>query len=58
VPAVDKDHAMPNELYNASVYVDHWEASSAEVFNLASDQLRRDRCTSADAAGLPIFRAL
>jgi len=58
VLAVDKDHGMLYELYNASVNGDHWEASSGAVFNLASDQLRPDGWTSADAAGLPIFPGL
>jgi len=58
VLAVDKDHGMLYELYNANVNGDHWEASSGAVFNLASDQLRPDGWTSADAAGLPIFPGL
>jgi len=58
VLAVDRDHGMLYELYNASVNVDHWEASSGAVFNLSSDQLRPDGWTSADAAGLPIFPGL
>lgn len=56
--AVDKDHGVLYELYNASVNGDHWEASSGAVFNLASNQLRPDGWTSADAAGLPIFPGL
>jgi hypothetical protein len=58
VLAVDKDNDILYELYNASVNGDHWEASSGAVFNLASDQLRPDGWTSADAAGLPIFPGL
>jgi len=58
VLAVDKDHGMLYELYNASVNGDHWEASSGAVFNLVSNQLRPDGWTSADAAGLPIFPGL
>ena len=58
VIAVDKDNSMLYELYNASVNGDHWEASAGSVFNLASDQLRPDGWTSADAAGLPIFPGL
>ena len=58
VLVVDKDNHMLYELYNASVNGDHWEASSGAVFNLASDQLRQDGWTSADAAGLPIFPGL
>lgn len=58
VLVVDKDHGMLYELYNASMNVDHWEASSGAVFNLASNALRTDGWTSADAAGLPIFPGL
>jgi hypothetical protein len=58
VLAVDKDNDVLYELYNASVNGDHWEASSGAVFNLASDQLRPNGWTSADAAGLPIFPGL
>jgi hypothetical protein len=55
---VDKDNDILYELYNANVNGDHWEASSGAVFNLASDQLRPNGWTSADAAGLPIFPGL
>jgi hypothetical protein len=55
---VDKDNDILYELYNASVNGDHWEASSGAIFNLASDALRPDGWTSADAAGLPIFPGL
>jgi len=58
VLVVDKDNDMLYELYNASLNTDHWEASSGAVFNLASNQLRTDGWTSADAAGLPIFPGL
>src|SRR5450432_2961393 len=58
VLVVDKDNDMLYELYNASLNGDHWEASSGAVFNLASNQLRTDGWTSADAAGLPIFPGL
>jgi hypothetical protein len=58
VLVVDKDHDMLYELYNASLNGDHWEASSGAVFNLASDALRTNGWTSADAAGLPIFPGL
>ena len=58
VIVVDKDNAMLYELYNANVNGDHWEASSGAVFNLASNALRPDGWTSADAAGLPIFAGL
>jgi hypothetical protein len=58
VLVVDKDNDMLYELYNAGVNGDHWEASSGAVFNLASNALRPDGWTSADAAGLPIFPGL
>ena len=58
VLVVDKDNDMLYELYNASLNGDHWEASSGAVFNLASNALRPDGWTSADAAGLPIFPGL
>jgi hypothetical protein len=35
-----------------------WEAASAAAFDLASNKLRPDGWTSADAAGLPIFPAV
>ena len=55
---VDKDNDLLYEMYNASVNGDHWEASAGAVFNLASNQLRPNGWTSADAAGLPIFPGL
>jgi len=58
VLAVDRDNDLLYELYNASVNEDHWEASSGAVYDLASDALRPDGWTSADAAGLPIFPGL
>ncbi len=58
VLVVDKDNDMLYELYNASLNGDQWEASSGAIFNLASDALRPDGWTSADAAGLPIFPGL
>lgn len=58
VIAIDKDSGILYELYNASVNVDHWEASSGAIFNLNSNTLRKKGWTSADAAGLPIFAGL
>ena len=58
VIALDKDNSLLYELYNASVNGDHWEASAGSIFNLATDQLRQDGWTSADAAGLPILPGL
>jgi hypothetical protein len=58
VLVVDKDNKMLYELYNASYTNGQWQASSGAIFNLASDVLRPDGWTSADAAGLPIFPGL
>jgi hypothetical protein len=58
VLVVDKDNKMLYELYNASYTNGQWQASSGAIFNLASDALRPDGWTSADAAGLPIFPGL
>ena len=58
VLVVDKDNKMLYELYNASYSGGQWQASSGAIFNLASDVLRPDGWTSADAAGLPIFPGL
>ena len=58
VLAMDIENQKLYELYNASVQNDHWEASSGAVFNLASNDLRPETWTSADAAGLPIFPGL
>lgn len=58
VIAVDKENKKLYELYNASVNSGHWEASSGAVFDLASNSLRTETWTSADAAGLPIFAGL
>ena len=46
------------ELYNARRAGSGWDAGSGAVFNLASNALRPEGFTSADAAGLPIFPLL
>jgi hypothetical protein len=46
------------ELYHARRAGAGWQAGSGAVFDLASDRLRPDGWTSADAAGLPIFPLL
>jgi hypothetical protein len=46
------------ELYNSTYTNPGWSASSGAKFNLASDALRTDGWTSADAAGLPILPGL
>jgi hypothetical protein len=46
------------ELYHAHKHKRGWRAGSGAVFNLASNALRPEGWTSADAAGLPIFPLL
>ena len=46
------------EMYAATYVNPGWSAGSGAVFNLASDALRPDGWTSADAAGLPILPGL
>ena len=45
-------------MYNASVGVNEWEASSGAVWNLKINATRPAGWTSCDAAGLPIFPLL
>jgi parallel beta-helix repeat protein len=55
----DTDQCILYELFN--VYKrdsGQWTAGSGAVFNLNSNNLRPDKWTSADAAGLPIFPGL
>jgi hypothetical protein len=58
VLVVDRDHWMLYELYNAWPVAGGWEASSGARFDLASNALRPEGWTSADAAGLPILPGL
>lgn len=58
VIAVDIENKMLYELFNARVNSNRWDASSGAVFNLASNHMRPETWTSADAAGLPIFPGL
>lgn len=58
VIAVDRDNGILYELYNAETKGGKWYASSGAIFDLASNNLRPDGWTSADAAGLPIFAGL
>jgi hypothetical protein len=46
------------ELYQGRKGDDGWEAACTAAFDLASNKLRPDGWTSADAAGLPIFPAV
>jgi hypothetical protein len=56
--AIDTDHCILYELYNATPQTASWTAGSGAIFNLLSDALRTATWTSADAAGLPIFPGL
>jgi hypothetical protein len=56
--AVDVDHCVLYELFNASPQTSSWKADSGAIFNLASNALRPATWTSADAAGLPILPGL
>jgi hypothetical protein len=58
VIAVDRDHCVLYEMYNATPSANQWSASNGAVFDLESNALRPDGWTSADAAGLPIFAGL
>jgi hypothetical protein len=60
VLVVDVDNWMLYELFDAHPVNGgaRWTAGSGAVFNLASNALRPDGWTSADAAGLPIFPGL
>ena len=61
VIAVDRDACMLYELFGAHFVggrKPHWDAESGTKWDLSSASRRRDRLTSADAAGLPIFPGL
>lgn len=58
VLAVDQDAKILYELYVAVPRSDHWDAACGAKFDLASNALRPDGWTSADAAGLPILPGL
>lgn len=55
---VDPAHCKLYEFYQGRKTGSGWECSCAAVFDLASNKLRPDGWTSADAAGLPIFPAI
>lgn len=57
---IDKDAQILYESWHTFGYADSaaWRAGSGAVFNLASNDLRHEFWTSADAAGLPIFPLL
>jgi hypothetical protein len=58
VIVVDKDARMLYELYSAYPQSARWDAACGAKFDLASNALRTDTWTSADAAGLPILPGL
>ncbi len=58
VLVVNSGNCRLYELYGAHQRGSGWDAASGAVFNLASNALRPDTWTSADAAGLPIFPGL
>jgi hypothetical protein len=60
VIVVDRDHWKLYELFAAYpvLRTPNWTAGSGAIFDLASNALRPDGWTSADAAGLPIFPGL
>jgi len=55
---VDSSTCRLYELYDATGGGASWKAGSGAVWNLRSNNLRRDGWTSADAAGLPILPGL
>lgn len=58
VLVLDRDNRRLYELFDAWPLNGSWRAGSGAVFDLTSNDLRPDRWTSADAAGLPILPGL
>ena len=59
VLVVDRDHCLLYELFDAHRQTDgSWHAGSGATYDLASNGLRPQGWTSADAAGLPILPGL
>lgn len=58
VIALDREGCMLYELFDARPAGGVWQAASGARYDLASNALRPDGWTSADAAGLPIFPGL
>ncbi|HSC89133.1 MAG TPA: hypothetical protein VLC09_17745 [Polyangiaceae bacterium] len=58
VLGVDTSTCTLYELYRAFPEGDHWNADSGAVYDLTKDDRHPAGCTSADAAGLPIFPGL
>jgi len=58
VIAWDTDHCKLYELYSAYPTASTWEAASGAAYDLSQLDDHPEGCTSADAAGLPIFPGL
>ncbi len=58
VLVLDRDSALLYELFDAWPQAADWHAGSGAVFDLTRNDLRPERWTSADAAGLPILPGL
>ena len=60
VLVVETDNCILYEMFSSYPIDDgaSWEAGSGAIFDLTSNELRPDRWTSADAAGLPILPGL
>ncbi len=58
VLVLDNANCFLYELYNSYPLANSWNADSAAVWDLLSDEQRPYSWTSADAAGLPIFPGL
>jgi hypothetical protein len=55
---VDPHNGLLHEFWQARRTDAGWQASNAATFNLRTGALRKERWTSGDAAGLPIFPAV
>jgi len=58
VIAIDTDACRLYELYHAFPESDGWHANSGTSWNLRENEHHPEGCTSADAAGLPVFPGL
>jgi hypothetical protein len=56
--AIDRDHCVLYEVYDAQPAGGGWEAGSGAIWDLKVNAARPAGWTSADAAGLPIFPGL
>ncbi|HUG53979.1 MAG TPA: hypothetical protein VMR21_10265 [Vicinamibacteria bacterium] len=58
VLVVDPVHGKLHEFYGTSRTRDGWQALQASTWDLRTGALRKERWTSSDAAGLPVFPAV